>query len=43
VIRAALREKRIVVNVKDGYLRASMAFFNNEEELETLLRAVDAL
>jgi cysteine desulfurase / selenocysteine lyase len=43
VIRAALREKRIVVNVKDGYLRASMGFFNKEEELETLLRAVDDL
>jgi selenocysteine lyase/cysteine desulfurase len=43
VIRAALREKRIVVNVKDGYLRASMGFFNDEDELETLLRAVDGL
>ena len=43
VIRAALREKRIVVNVKDGYLRASMGFFNNEKDLDTLFRAVDAL
>ena len=41
--RAVLREKRIVVNVKDGYLRASMGFFNKEEDLDVLMRAVDAL
>jgi selenocysteine lyase/cysteine desulfurase len=42
-IRAVLRDKRIVVNVKDGYLRASMGFFNKEEDLDVLLRAVDSL
>lgn len=36
-----LREKhRVVTNVKDGALRLSMSFFNNEEDLE---RAVHAL
>ena len=36
-----LREKhRVVVNVKDGALRVSMSFCNNEEDLE---RAVDAI
>ncbi len=41
MIWAALPEKRIAV--KDGYLRVSMGFFNKEEELDILLRAVDAL
>jgi hypothetical protein len=36
-----LREKhRVVTNVKDGALRLSMSFYNDEEDLE---RAVDAL
>jgi selenocysteine lyase/cysteine desulfurase len=41
-VRAALREKRIVVNMKDGYLRASVGFFNTEEDIETLLRSLPA-
>jgi selenocysteine lyase/cysteine desulfurase len=36
-----LREKhRVVTNVKDGALRLSMSFYNDEEDLE---RAVHAL
>jgi selenocysteine lyase/cysteine desulfurase len=36
-----LREKhRVVANVKDGALRLSMSFFNNEQDLD---RAVHAL
>jgi selenocysteine lyase/cysteine desulfurase len=36
-----LREKhRVIVNVKDGALRLSMSFFNNEQDIE---RAVDAI
>jgi selenocysteine lyase/cysteine desulfurase len=35
-----LREKRIVVSVRDGVLRVSMSFFNNEEDLERLLDAL---
>jgi hypothetical protein len=32
-----LREQRVVVNVKDGAVRASMSFFNNEDDLERLV------
>ena len=39
-VRAQLRAKRIVVNMKDGYLRTSVGFFSNEEDLETLLSAL---
>jgi len=36
-----LREKhRIVTNVKDGALRLSMSFFNNEEDLERAMHAI---
>jgi cysteine desulfurase/selenocysteine lyase len=36
-----LREKhRIVTNVKDGALRLSMSFCNNEEDLEKAIRAI---
>lgn len=36
-----LREKhRIVTNVKDGALRLSMSFFNNEEDLERAVHAI---
>jgi selenocysteine lyase/cysteine desulfurase len=36
-----LREKhRIVTNVKDGALRLSMSFFNNEEDLERAIHAI---
>jgi len=36
-----LREKhRIVTNVKDGALRLSMSFFNNEEDLEKAVHAI---
>jgi selenocysteine lyase/cysteine desulfurase len=37
----ALREKhRIVVNTKDGAVRISMSFFNNEEDLEKAVNAI---
>lgn len=39
-VQRELREKSIVVNVKDGWLRASMLFFNDEEDLERLVRAL---
>ncbi|HLF24563.1 MAG TPA: aminotransferase class V-fold PLP-dependent enzyme [Burkholderiales bacterium] len=36
-----LRDKhRIVVNVKDGAVRISMSFFNNEEDLEKAVNAI---
>ena len=36
-----LREKhRIVVNTKDGAIRISMSFFNNEEDLEKAVNAI---
>jgi len=38
--RAALHAKRIAVNMKDGYVRASVGFFNDEEDLEALMRAL---
>jgi cysteine desulfurase/selenocysteine lyase len=39
-LAAKLHAQRIAVNVRDGILRVSMSFFNNEEDLETLLRAL---
>lgn len=40
-LMARLREKhRVVANVKDGALRLSMSFFNNEEDLERAVRAI---
>ena len=36
-----LREKhRVIVNVKDGALRISMGFANNEEDLERAVAAI---
>jgi len=36
-----LREKhRVIVNVKDGAIRVSMSFFNNEEDIDCLLAAL---
>ncbi len=36
-----LREKhRVIVNVKDGAIRVSMSFFNNEEDIDCLLAAI---
>ena len=36
-----LREKhRVIVNVKDGAIRVSMSFFNNEADIDKLLTAV---
>jgi len=37
---AALQRQRIAVNVKDGALRVSMSFFNNDEDLERALHAI---
>jgi selenocysteine lyase/cysteine desulfurase len=40
-IMARMREKhRIVVNVKDGALRLSMSFFNNEDDIDKAIRAI---
>jgi len=39
-VQKRLREQGIVVNVKDGAIRASMSFFNNEDDLEKLVRAI---
>jgi len=36
-LQAALRERGIVVNVKDGKLRASVSFYSNEEDLDRLM------
>lgn len=33
-------QHRVVTNVKDGALRLSMSFFNNEEDLERAVRAI---
>ena len=42
-VMAALREKhRVVVNVKDGAVRLSMSFFNNEEDIERTVNAIAA-
>ena len=36
-----LRERhRVVANVKDGALRLSMSFYNDEEDLERAVRAI---
>ena len=39
-LSAQLHQQRIAVNVRDGILRASLSFFNNEADLETLVRAL---
>jgi len=39
----ALREQGIVVSEKDGYLRAAMHFYNNEEDQDRFLSALQAL
>jgi selenocysteine lyase/cysteine desulfurase len=40
-IMARLREKhRVVVNVKDGALRLSMSFFNDEDDIGKAIRAI---
>lgn len=39
-LQAALRERGIVVNVKDGRLRASVSFYNDESDLDALLAAL---
>ena len=40
-VMARLRERdRIVVNVKDGAIRLSMSFFNNEQDIEKAVRAL---
>lgn len=39
-VQAALRERGIVVNVKDGRLRASVSFYNTESDLDALMAAL---
>ncbi len=39
-VQARLREQNIIVNVKDDALRVSMSFFNNEDDLERAVYAV---
>jgi selenocysteine lyase/cysteine desulfurase len=42
-LMTSLREKhRVVTNVKDGALRLSMSFFNNEEDIERAVHAIAA-
>ncbi len=40
VMNALRDEHRVIVNVKDGAIRISMGFFNNEEDLEKAVRAI---
>ncbi|MFN7752635.1 MAG: aminotransferase class V-fold PLP-dependent enzyme [Pseudomonadota bacterium] len=42
-LQAALRERGLVVNVKDGKLRASVSFYNNEDDLDRLMSALREL
>jgi selenocysteine lyase/cysteine desulfurase len=40
VIERLRAQRQIVVNVKDGALRLSMSFFNNEEDLDRAIHAI---
>jgi cysteine desulfurase/selenocysteine lyase len=40
---AALKKKGIIVSEKDGYLRAGVHFYNNEDDIGRLLEALTAL
>ncbi len=40
---AALRERSIVVSEKDGHLRAAVHFYNNDDDLDRFLDALQAL
>ena len=40
---AALREQNIVVSEKDGHLRAATHFFNNENDHDRFLNALQSL
>lgn len=42
-VQKKLREQKIVVNVKDDKLRASVSFYNNESDLDTLMTALVSL
>lgn len=39
-VQKRLREQKVVVNVKDGAIRASLSFFNNEDDIARLLAAL---
>jgi selenocysteine lyase/cysteine desulfurase len=38
-----LEEKKIVVSARGGGIRVSPHFYNNEEDIDTLIRALRAL
>lgn len=40
---AALKAKRIIVSEKDGYVRAGVHFYNDEEDIDRLLQGVTEL
>jgi len=40
---AALKKKGIIVSEKDGYVRAGVHFYNNEDDIDRMLEAVTAL
>jgi cysteine desulfurase / selenocysteine lyase len=42
-LQQRLRERNIVVNVKDNRLRASVSFYNNEADLDVLMHALREL
>jgi selenocysteine lyase/cysteine desulfurase len=42
-ITAALAERNIIVSEKDGHIRASVQFYNNEEDVERFLDAVTSI
>ncbi len=42
-IAAALAERNIIVSVKDGHIRASVQFYNDEDDLERFLGAISDL
>ena len=40
---AALKKKSVIVSQKDGFLRAGVHFYNNEEDIERLLHGISVL
>ena len=40
---AALKKKRIIVSEKDGYLRAGVHLYNDEEDIDRLLGSISVL
>ena len=40
---ASLKKKGVIVSEKDGFLRAGIHFYNNEEDIERLLHGISGL